>query len=88
MTTTKKAAEQHLLADDLAELVHIFKENVVVRHSPTPVGEKLSTPHPPTKRKRNASQTSIYGPKRSATGRRQTVSGITDKTPLVSPAAG
>lgn len=49
MTTTKKAAEQHLLADDLAELVHIFKENVVVRHSPTPVGEKLSTPHPPTK---------------------------------------
>lgn len=52
MTTTKKAAEQHLLADDLAELVHIFKENVVVRHSPTPVGEKLSTPHPPHQKKK------------------------------------
>lgn len=52
MTTTKKAAEQHLLADDLAELVHIFKENVVVRHSPTPVGEKLSTPPPKEKEMR------------------------------------
>lgn len=30
--------KQHSLANDLAELVHIFKENVVVRHSPTPVG--------------------------------------------------
>lgn len=29
---------QHLLANDLAELVHIFKENVVVRHSPNPAG--------------------------------------------------
>ena len=29
---------QHLLANDLAQLVHIFKENVVVRHSPTPAG--------------------------------------------------
>lgn len=29
---------QHLLANDLTELVHIFKENVVVRHSPTPAG--------------------------------------------------
>lgn len=35
-------AMQHLLANDLAELVHIFKEDVVVRHSPTPAGEKLS----------------------------------------------
>lgn len=32
---------QHLLANDLTELVHIFKENVVVRHSPTPAGEKI-----------------------------------------------
>lgn len=37
-----KSETQHLLANDLAELVHIFKENVVVRHSPTPAGEKLS----------------------------------------------
>jgi len=33
---------QHLLANDLAELVDIFIEDVVVRHSPTPAGEKLS----------------------------------------------
>lgn len=32
---------QHLLANDLAELVHIFKEDVVVRHSPTPAGGKI-----------------------------------------------
>lgn len=29
---------RYLLANDLAELVHIFKENVVVRHSPNPSG--------------------------------------------------
>ncbi|CAB1436357.1 unnamed protein product [Pleuronectes platessa] len=32
----------HLLADDLAQLVHIFKQNVVVRHRPTRAGEDRS----------------------------------------------
>lgn len=41
INTNKKSSPpklHHLLANDLAELVHIFKENVVVRHSPNPAG--------------------------------------------------
>lgn len=37
---------RYLLPNDLAELVHIFKENVVVRHSPNPSGLKKKKKNP------------------------------------------
>lgn len=69
-------AEEHLLADDLAELVHIFKENVVVRHGPSPAGEKRSPPE-------------IYVPKRIMfLSGRPRASEYLCRTPLAWTAAG
>lgn len=54
---------QHLLANDLTELVHIFKENVVVRHSPIPAGEERSPKY--------ASQTQTMLPREGEEGHKQ-----------------